>query len=88
MRKLLKVLKKRLEDYPEYGISVVDYHDRKIFALFADVFCEIEERIELFEASGDIPEDYRYRPKYLNGNKLTPLSRNLDLSAYESKGDE
>ena len=77
-----------MEDYPEYGISVVDYHDRKIFALFADVFCEIEERIELFEASGDIPEDYRYRPKYLNGNKLTPLSMNLDLSAYESKGDE
>ena len=79
---------KRLEDYPEYGISVVDYHDRKIFALFADVFCEIEERIKLFETTGDIPEDYRYRPKYLNGNKLTPFSRNLDLSAYESKGDE
>lgn len=79
---------KRLEDYPEYGISVVDYHDRKIFALFADVFCEIEERINLFETIGDIPEDYRYIPKYLNGNKLTSFSRNLDLSAYELKGDE
>ncbi len=24
---------KRLEEYPEYGVSVVDYHDRKVFAL-------------------------------------------------------
>jgi len=74
---------KRLEDYPEYGISVHDYHDRKIFALFADVFSEIEERISLFETLGDIPEDYIYKPKYLNGNKLTAYSKDLDLSAYE-----
>lgn len=79
---------KRLEDYPEYGISVGDYHDRKIFALFADIFCEIEERINFFETIGDIPETYRYDSKYLDGNKLTTLSRNLDLGAFEFKGDE
>ncbi|MGH1756504.1 AAA family ATPase [Enterococcus hirae] len=74
---------KRLEEYPEYGVSVVDYHDRKVFALFADIFTEIEERIQLFEQYGDIPEDYVYSPKYLNGNKLTKLSRELDLAQFE-----
>lgn len=76
---------KRLEEYPEYGVSVVDYHDRKVFALFADIFTEIEERIALFEKHGDIPETYKYEPKYLNGNKLTKLSRELNLSLYENK---
>lgn len=74
---------KRLEEYPEYGVSVVDYHDRKVFALFADIFTEIEERITLFENEGDIPNDYVYIPKYLNGNKLTNLSRNLNLKQFE-----
>lgn len=77
----------RLEEYPDTGFLVTDYHDRKIFALFADIFCEIEERIKLFEFLGDIPEDYTYYPKYLDGNKLTDLSRQLDLSTYEVKGD-
>lgn len=74
---------KRLEDYPEYGVSVIDFHDRKIFALFADIFCELEERIALFEENGDIPSDYKYTPKYLDGNKLTALSRALNLTQYE-----
>lgn len=75
----------RLEGYPEYGVSVYDYHDRKIFAMFADVFSEIEERIHLFETIGDIPDDYEYEKKYLDGNKLTPWSRDLDLTVYESE---
>lgn len=74
---------KRLEDYPEFGVSVIDYHDRKVFALFSDIFCEIEERISLFEQYGDIPNDYKYKPKYLNGNKLTALSKKLNLETYE-----
>ena len=73
----------RLEGYPEYGVSVIDYHDRKIFAMFADVFSEIEERIRLFETHNDIPEDYQYEKTYLNGNKLTAKSRELDLALYE-----
>lgn len=76
---------KRLEDYPEYGIEVRDYHDRRIFALFADVVKEMEERINFFETIGDIPDDYKYKPQYLNGNKLTAKSKALDLSQYESK---
>lgn len=77
----------RLEGYPEYGVSVRDYHDRKIFGVFADVFTEIEERISLFEREGDIPEDYRYEEKYMNGNRLTNLSKELDLSMYEVGGE-
>lgn len=50
----------RLEGYPEYGVSVIDYHDRKIFAMFEDVFTEIEERIHLFETEDDIPDNYIY----------------------------
>ena len=76
---------KRIDDYPEYGISVIDHHDRKVFALFADIFKELEERIELFESLGDIPEDYTYKPRYLNGNKLTDSSRKLDLGTFEPK---
>lgn len=66
----------------------MDHHDRKSFALFADIFTEILERIQLFETAGDIPEDYLYEPKYLNGNKFTDLTRNLDLSTYEPKLEE
>jgi ATPases involved in chromosome partitioning len=73
----------RLEAYPEFGVTVTDYHDRKVFALFADILTEIQERIMLFEQNGDIPKDYKYQPKYLNGNKLTKLAKDLDLSQYE-----
>lgn len=76
---------KRIDDYPEYGISVIDHHDRKVFALFADIFKELEERIDLFEKLGDIPEDYSYQPTYLDGNKLTDHSRRLNLGTFEPK---
>lgn len=76
---------KRIDDYPEYGITSIDHHDRKVFALFADIFKELEERMSLFEEQGDIPGNYIYRPKYLNGNKLTDYSRKLDLIEFEPK---
>lgn len=74
---------KRIDDYPEYGITAMDHHDRKVFALFADIFKELEERISLFEEQGDIPRKYMYEPKYLNGNKLTDFSRKLNLIEFE-----
>ncbi len=73
---------KRLEDYPEYGITVDDYHDRKVFSLFADIFCETQERIAYIEHQGDIPDNYKYVPRYLDGNKLTKLSRELNLNEF------
>lgn len=72
----------RLEEYPDYGISVVDYHDRRVFATYADIFTEMEERIKLISETGDVPADYIYEPKYLNGKKLTKLAKELDLSGY------
>ena len=73
---------KRLEDYPEYGITVNDYHDRRVFAMFADIFTEILERIAFIETNGDVPDDYSYQNKYLNGNKLTKLSKELNLNGF------
>lgn len=72
----------RLEEYPDYGISVSDYHDRRIFATYADIFEETLERITFIENTGDIPEKYIYKKKYLNKNKLTVLAKELDLNAY------
>lgn len=74
----------RIESYPEHGITVIDYYDRRIFALFADIFKELEERIAMVKSDEGIPEDYLYVPQYLDGNKLTKLSRELDLSSYEN----
>ncbi|KRN70596.1 replication protein Rep63B [Carnobacterium divergens] len=72
----------RLEEYPDYGINVVDYHDRRVFATYADIFAETLERISFIEEQGDIPEDYIYQKQYLNGNKLTKLAKELDLNGY------
>ncbi|WP_339099619.1 hypothetical protein IGL98_000407 [Enterococcus sp. DIV0840] len=73
---------KRLEDYPEYGITVNDYHDRRVFGMFADIFTEIKERIAFTEVYGDVPDDYSYQNKYLDGNKLTRLSKELNLNEF------
>lgn len=74
----------RIESYPEYGITVIDYYDRRVFALFADIFAEFEERVNMISNDMNIPLDYSYKPKYLNGNKLTKLSRELNLKDYEN----
>ncbi|NRC84430.1 AAA family ATPase, partial [Enterococcus faecalis] len=49
----------RLEWYPRIGFQFQDYHDKKMIALFADIFCELEERITLYKSNGDI-QDYFY----------------------------
>lgn len=72
----------RLQLYAENGIEVIDYHDRRVFAVFADVFTELEERIKLFESEGGIPDDYLYTPIYLNNNKLTKLAKEMDLEMF------
>ncbi|HAQ1426655.1 TPA: AAA family ATPase, partial [Enterococcus faecium] len=42
----------RLEWYPRIGFQFQDYHDKKMIALFADIFCELEERITLYKSNG------------------------------------
>ncbi|EOE46270.1 hypothetical protein S97_03222, partial [Enterococcus faecalis EnGen0120] len=60
----------RLEWYPRIGFQFQDYHDKKMIALFADIFCELEERITLYKSNGDI-QDYFYTPRYILDGKLT-----------------
>lgn len=68
----------RLEWYPRIGFQFEDHHDKRMLALFCDVFCELEERIHLFETIGDIV-DYKYAPKYFVDNKLTKLGKGIDI---------
>lgn len=71
----------RLEWYPKIGLQFSDHHDKRMLALFCDIFCELEERIKLFETIGDI-SDYTYEHKYLLNNKLTPLGKEIDISGF------
>ncbi|MBU4642318.1 chromosome partitioning protein ParA [Bacillus wiedmannii] len=68
----------RLEWYPRIGFQFEDHHDKRMLALFCDVFCELEERIHLFETTEDIA-DYKYTPKYFVDNKLTKLGKGIDI---------
>ncbi|EPH70959.1 CobQ/CobB/MinD/ParA nucleotide binding domain protein [Enterococcus faecalis 02-MB-P-10] len=69
----------RLEWYPRIGFQFQDYHDKKMIALFSDIFCELEERIKLYETNGDI-EDYLYTPKYIIEGKLTSLGKEININ--------
>lgn len=72
----------RLEWYPRIGFQFQDFHDKKMIALFADIFCELEERISLFETEGDIL-NYLYEPKYIVNGKLTPLGKEITLNGFD-----
>ncbi|MCJ2455781.1 ParA superfamily DNA segregation protein PrgP [Enterococcus faecium] len=69
----------RLEWYPRIGFQCQDYHDKKMIALFADIFCELEERITLYKSNGDI-QDYFYTPRYILDGKLTSLGKEISLN--------
>ncbi|MCE5857423.1 AAA family ATPase, partial [Enterococcus faecium] len=69
----------RLEWYPRIGFQFQDYHDKKMIALFADIFCELEERITLYKSNGDI-QDYFYTPRYILDGKLTSLGKEISLN--------
>lgn len=73
----------RLEEYPDYGVSYVDYHDRRVFATYADIFTETLERIKYIAETGDVPEKYIYEKKYMVNNKLSDRAKQLDLSMFE-----
>lgn len=68
----------RLEGFGEQGISLNDYEDRRMFALFADLFTELEKRIDSFEKYGDIV-DFSYTQKYYDPltNKTLPLGKEI-----------
>lgn len=53
----------RLEWYPKYGLEYSDYHDKMMFALYGDIFHELEERINHIESGKDL-ENFEYDLKY------------------------
>lgn len=71
----------RLEWYPRLGFQFEDYHDKKMIALFADIFLELLERINLYETTGDI-KNYLYQPKFLADGKLTQLGKEIELNGF------
>lgn len=75
----------RLEWYPRIGLQFEDHHDKRMLALFSDIFSELEERIHLFETEGDIEPGYKYIPKYLVDNKLTQLGKGIDISGFSKQ---
>ncbi|HHL0973868.1 TPA: ParA superfamily DNA segregation protein PrgP [Bacillus cereus] len=77
----------RLEWYPRIGLQFGDHHDKRMLALFCDIFCELEERIQLFETERDIKPGYRYTPKYFVENKLTKLGKEIDIHGFNQKGN-
>ncbi|MHC5250553.1 ParA superfamily DNA segregation protein PrgP [Enterococcus sp. LJL90] len=72
----------RLQWYARLGFKFEDYHDKKMIALFADIFEELEQRIKLFEDEGDVT-NYLYQPLYsLTQSKLTNLGKELNVNGF------
>lgn len=71
----------RLEMYGENGIQLNDYVDRRWWAIFADIFSEMEERIEYYEKNGDI-EGFNYQLKYADSmaNRILPKGKEIKLN--------
>lgn len=71
----------RLEMYGEEGIQLKDYVDRRWWAIFADIFSEMEARINYYEENGDI-EGFTYTPQYADSmaNKILPKGKEIKLN--------
>lgn len=71
----------RLEIYGEHGIQLNDYVDRRWWAIFADIFTEMEERIKYYETNGDI-EGFEYTLQYADSmaNRILPKGKEIELN--------
>jgi len=76
----------RLETFGETGIALSDYHDRKIWSIFCDFFCELEGRIKYFEETGDFT-GFKYEFKYFDmlNNKTLKLGKEIKLNGIITK---
>lgn len=72
----------RIEGFGEEGIKLDDVEDRKIWALFADLFMEIEARIAYFEKYGDI-EGFTYELQYYNSKKNRTLKLGKEINYHD-----
>lgn len=71
----------RLEWYTAQGVQFKDFHDKRIWALFADIFCELQARIESFEKTNDVI-NFHYDHQYINQNRLTPLGKEMTVNGF------
>jgi cellulose biosynthesis protein BcsQ len=71
----------RLEGYGETGIQLNDYIDRRMWAVFADVFAELESRIQYYEENGDM-EGFHYELKFANSeyNHTLPGGKEIEIN--------
>ena len=71
----------RLEMYGEIGIQLNDYVDRRWWAVFADIFFELEQRIEFYETHGDI-EGFSYELQYADSmsNRILPKGKEIGIN--------
>lgn len=80
------VIKKleRLDRFGEHGITLNDYQDRKIWAIFADLLLELEERIKSFEMTGDVI-DFKFTSQYydIENNKELAKSKGIELNGID-----
>lgn len=72
----------RLEYYPRYGIQYNDHHDRRMIALFSNIFDELQERISLYEI-GKFSSDYVYENKYFKDGRMTDEGKKLQLKVSD-----
>lgn len=71
----------RLDTFGETGITLNDYEDRKIWALFSDLFSELEDRIKSFEDTGDINNfDYVLQYYDINRNRILPKGKEVPIN--------
>ncbi len=75
----------RIEWYTAQGVQFEDFHDKRIFALYADIFQELLLRIDSFEKTGDVV-NFKYEHKYINGNRLTQRGKEMELDGFAKKG--
>lgn len=71
----------RLELYGETGIQLNDYVDRRWWAIFADIFTELEQRIEYYEKNGDI-DGFDYQLQYADSmtNRILNKGKEIEIN--------
>lgn len=71
----------RLEQYGEDGIQLNDFVDRRWWAVFADIFTELEDRIEFYEKNGDI-EGFEYTLQFADSmkNRILPKGKEIEIN--------
>ncbi len=75
----------RLEWYTAQGVQFEDFHDKRIFALYADIFKELLLKIKSFEKTGNVL-DFKYEHEFINKNRLTEKGKGLTLSCFTEEG--